>query len=513
MKRIFLLSLISLLMFTVTFAQEETRIPQLVSFSAIVRDANNDVLPNTPIFVRLTFLAGGQHGTPTNQLWYETTTNNNGFMSLLINRDVSSMGPGSIPFETINWQDGNYWMKVEYKVSSGEPWGDLGTLELASSFYAFAARRSETTEKLEGFDFDDSAARNGNVLVYNATTQKWEPREVEIPENLTIPTSLSDLTNDVGYIITEVDPTVPAWAKTPEKPVYQYSEILNAPDLSVLLTEETNPTVPAWAKAENKPTYDYSEIQGTPTNVSVFTNDANYITSESQTLANVVALGNSAGAQIRNVANPTDAQDIVTKAYIDSRIAELREYILDSIEFSNTYGPYNGHVFVDLGLPSGLKWAACNIGASGPNDFGDYFAWGETTPKTSFTEDNYTYHSTPEVLPLIDDAAYVNWGAGWRMPTKAEFLELLDNCTWTLVSENNEYYYVATGSNGNSIVFPFAGFYSLGETNNSISSNVRSWLSTTNSSGRANYIWMTYTAKTTGAMSGSLGLTIRPVHE
>lgn len=101
----------------------------------------------------------------------------------------------------------------------------------------------------------------------------------------TIPTVVSAFENDVNYLTSESDPTVPEWAKAETKPTYDYSEITNTPDLSGYLTEETDPTVPNWAKAETKPTYDYSEIQNTPniptvpTNVSAFTNDANYITS------------------------------------------------------------------------------------------------------------------------------------------------------------------------------------------------------------------------------------------
>ena len=117
----------------------------------------------------------------------------------------------------------------------------------------------------------------------------------------TVPANISELNNDAGYITsyTESDPTVPAWAKAPAKPAYDYSEIANTPAIPVIpfnvsafdndanyLTTEADPTVPAWAKAATKPVYDYSEITGTPTiptiptQVSAFQNDVPYIVTE-----------------------------------------------------------------------------------------------------------------------------------------------------------------------------------------------------------------------------------------
>ena len=119
-----------------------------------------------------------------------------------------------------------------------------------------------------------------------------------------------------------------------------------------------------------------------------------------------------------------------------------------------TTGTLNGHEWVDLGLPSGTKWATCNVGASNPREYGSYFAWGETSPKSSYTEDNYMYFSEPNVLPESADAATVNWGEGWRMPTTEEFLELRDKCTWTRITNG----YKVIGPNGNGIFLPAAGY-------------------------------------------------------
>ncbi len=120
-------------------------------------------------------------------------------------------------------------------------------------------------------------------------------------------------------------------------------------------------------------------------------------------------------------------------------------------------GIHNGHGYVDLGLPSGLLWATCNVGATIPEGYGDYFAWGETSTKSTYTEDNYTYSDNPTTLPPSADAATANWGVGWRMPTNEEMVELLNNCTHVWTTHNGVKGRLFTGPNGNSIFLPAAG--------------------------------------------------------
>ncbi len=122
----------------------------------------------------------------------------------------------------------------------------------------------------------------------------------------------------------------------------------------------------------------------------------------------------------------------------------------------------NGHRFVDLGLPSGLLWAETNIGADNPEDAGNYYAWGETETKDTYTEDNSKWYGTEHSgnLTATEDVATVNWGSGVRMPTKKEFEELLisSNCTWTWTTKNGMMgYQVVSNSNGNEIFLPAAG--------------------------------------------------------
>ncbi len=131
---------------------------------------------------------------------------------------------------------------------------------------------------------------------------------------------------------------------------------------------------------------------------------------------------------------------------------------------------------VDLGLPSGTLWADRNVGADAPEYYGDYFAWGEVTPKSEYswstykwcdgTDDSMNKYCTDSscgvvdgkiTLDLEDDAAYVNMGSEWCMPTKADIEELYDNCIATWTTQNGVYGVKVTGPNGNSIFLPAAG--------------------------------------------------------
>ncbi len=142
-------------------------------------------------------------------------------------------------------------------------------------------------------------------------------------------------------------------------------------------------------------------------------------------------------------------------------------------------GSGGDHAYVDLGLPSGLLWATCNVGADSPEDFGDYFAWGETQPKDTYNWSTYQYCNgsvrtltkycdnssygyngfTDNLTTLLpeDDAATANWGSDWRMPTKEEWQELYNNTTVTWTTQNGVNGRLFTASNGNSLFLPAAG--------------------------------------------------------
>ena len=123
-------------------------------------------------------------------------------------------------------------------------------------------------------------------------------------------------------------------------------------------------------------------------------------------------------------------------------------------------GEIAGHGYVDLGLPSGLKWATCNVGATSAEDYGDYFAWGETNPKAEYTyENSITYGEQMSDISgnAQYDAATANWGGSWRMPTIDEMRELVDHCEWEWTQVNGVDGSKVIGPNGSCIFLPAAG--------------------------------------------------------
>ena len=132
---------------------------------------------------------------------------------------------------------------------------------------------------------------------------------------------------------------------------------------------------------------------------------------------------------------------------------------------SGSGGKINGYSYVDLGLS--VKWATCNVGANSPSDYGNYYAWGETTTKSEYTGDNSKTYGNSSYNRDIGgdaslDAARANWGGTWRLPTEAEFQELIDNCDWQWTTQGGHKGYKVTskkkGYEGRSIFLPAAGW-------------------------------------------------------
>ncbi len=336
MKKITILFLFLL----ATLALCAQRVPQIVNFSAVLRDSVGNAMSDTRVRMRLIVLEGGAEGSSVYTTETRTTTNSNGYVNLLLNRGMASYGT---PFEQIPWENGDFWIQVDYKTEDMADYRTQGCYELTSNFYAFMAKEAN---RLEGIEFYVENPENGDALVYNSETGRFE-----------------------------------AQALTPPR----------APALSVVLEA-----------------------------------------------------GNDAGgATISDLPRPVAASDIVTKEYADSVYHSIMEAI------ANVNRSYNGHEYVDLGLPSGTMWAKCNVGAATSEDRGGLYAYGELYPNTNYSTSTYTGEQG-DFLPAEADVASVFWGGGWHIPTIEEMDELRFYCSF----EWNDFGYIVTGPNGCSILLP-----------------------------------------------------------
>ena len=169
--------------------------------------------------------------------------------------------------------------------------------------------------------------------------------------------------------------------------------------------------------------------------------------------------GNGTGAFTSQLTNLTHSTTYYIRAYATN--SEGTSYGEQRYFSTLSDGMINGHQYVDLGLSSGLKWATCNVGADSPEDYGNYYAWGETETKAEYTQDNSVTFG--QQLNDISgnaqyDAATANWGGSWRMPTKDEIRELIYNCNWTPETQNGVDGFKVTGNNGNYIFIPASGY-------------------------------------------------------
>ena len=231
--------------------------------------------------------------------------------------------------------------------------------------------------------------------------------------------------------------------------------------------------------------------------------------------AQIEALGTGQAGIVNAINNTTAAINSLIAAVNSGNAdtaAALAQIIQKLEELKDKIGGGGGSTeeYVDLGLPSGIKWAKRNLGASKPSDYGDYYAWGETEPKAEYTWATYKWMQAGQsdwkhitkytvadgqtegiwydaggtfigdnktTLEAADDAATRKLGSPWRMPTLVEIRELLDanNCTWTWTTQDGKNgYEVKSKTNGNSIFLPAAG-YRLGSVLDNAGSEGRYW--------------------------------------
>ena len=307
-------------------------------------------------------------------------------------------------------------------------------------------------------------------------------------------------------------------------------------EVSFTTKAKTTPTITT-TQATNI-TYTSATVGGNVTSdggASVTERGICYSTSANPTTSNTkIANGTGTGSFTCNLTDLQDGTTYYARAYaVNAKGAAYGEEIsFTTTQLKDGEGIENGYLYVDLGLS--VKWATCNVGAESPEDYGDYFAWGETTTKTTYDKTTYKHRNgssytftkyntnssygtvdNKTTLELNDDAARANWGGSWRMPTDDEMTELRTNCTWTWTTENGVNGYKVTSKvKGESIFLPAAGWRS-GTSRYNDGSYGRYWSSTPYESDTEDAYYLRFYSGDhyTSSSYREYGQSVRPVTE
>ena len=297
-------------------------------------------------------------------------------------------------------------------------------------------------------------------------------------------------------VTTEPTPTEPVAQTTPEEPAEEALESLSLSKKNLELEEGASATLTAKYMPSNttdkSTTWESSDEsvakvspKGKVTAVSAGNAAITAISSGMTAYCNVTVTPKSTTTTptptTSTSTNDKPSADATTTPVADKPSGDATTTpVADKPSATSTSGKENGHEWVDLGLS--VKWATMNVGATSPEGYGSYFAWGETSPKSEYNWKNMKYRTEGDDydnvkfskyvvdgrygpvdnktrLELSDDAARANWGGSWRMPTLNEIKELQDNCTRAWTTQNGvEGYKVTSKKNGNSIFLPAAGY-------------------------------------------------------
>ena len=185
----------------------------------------------------------------------------------------------------------------------------------------------------------------------------------------------------------------------------------------------------------------------------------------------------------------------------------------NEVHYNPYVDPYNGHAYVDLGLPSGTLWATMNVGASSETDYGYYYQYGKGAAQYAATSGDSNYSGTEDPLDSSVDTAVQVWGGSWHMPTRAQMQELIDNTTYQWVTN-----YKGSGINGGTftatngavLFFPAAGFWSSGSQSN-VGDVGGYWGSSPNGSGSAYGLGFYGGLEGVSDATREFGYSVRPV--
>lgn len=302
-------ALVAVLMSVVAMAQA----PQKMTYQAVVRDNNGQLVSNGNVGVRITIVRGSETGAEVYSQTETVRTNDNGLFTTMI---------GGTGFDAIDWGNGPYYLKSEVDPDGGTNYILITTQQMVSVPYALHAG---TVDNIVG---------GVNITETDPVFSAWDKDYNDLINRPTIPTMVSELTNDAGYLtfFTEsqilsisndtIFLTGGSFVKLPDGFSGDYNDLVNLP---------TIPTVPTNV-SEFANDAGYITSANIPTNVSEMTNDAGYLTSytEVQTLGNVVALGNAANGQLKEVSDPTEALDAVNLQTLNAVVVSWT-HLFDSI--------------------------------------------------------------------------------------------------------------------------------------------------------------------------------------
>ena len=311
MKKRFILFVVAMVATLTVWAQ----VPQTLTYQAVVRDGSGRLVCNSNVGVRISILQGSESGVTVYSDQQTVRTNANGLFTLLIGTAENSIGG-------TDWAAGPYYLKSEIDHTGGSNYTLATVQQMFSVPYAL---RAHTVDSIVG-----GINYNETDPVFSA----WDKDYNDLINRPTIPTMVSELTNDAGYLtfFTEsqilsisndtIFLTGGSFVKLPAGFSGDYNDLVNLP---------TIPTVPTNV-SEFVNDAGYITSSNIPTNVSELTNDAGYLTSytEVQTLGNVVALGNAANGQLKEVSDPTEALDAVNLQTLNAVVVSWT-HLFDSI--------------------------------------------------------------------------------------------------------------------------------------------------------------------------------------